>query len=408
MTIYIYQAINDSGAKVSGSIEADSIELATETLVDRGLIPSKVMDQKASRPLSGVFSFFERLRFVKSLDLILFTKQFKTLIQAGVPMMTLLQTLESQTEDPLLKKTIISMTQDVREGSSLYDAFRKYPRIFSPLYCSMVRAGEASGALPEILNRLIYILEHEQKMKTDIHSALQYPIIVISFLTIAFFVVLTYVIPKFSALFDRIGSELPLLTRICIVAYSFILNYWIIIILVITALIMISIYYLRTEKGRLNWDSLLLNLPLLGPLFNKAAMSRFASIFSILQSSGVAVLDSMQILSNTINNAAISREFIKIMERLEEGRGISVPLSQSKYFTPIVINMVAVGEESGNLEEMLDNISSHYDDELEYAMKRFSSAIGPILIICLVAMIAFFALAIYQPIWMLPGLQMGG
>jgi len=399
MPIYSYKAINESGVTVTGTIEAESADVATGTLVNRGLIPSKVTDQKTSNPFARFSSYVERFRSVKAQELILFTKQFRTMIRAGVPMMTLLQTLETQTTDPMLKKTTVAMSQDVSEGASLYDAFRKHPRIFSPLFCSMVRAGEASGALPEVLERLIYIMEHEHRMKTDIRSALQYPVIVISFLVLAFFVLLTYVIPKFSVIFPRAGLELPLLTRICIIMYNFLLNYWVLILAVTIVSVIAFAYYVRTPKGRLNRDALLLKFPLIGPLFNKAAMSRFASIFSILQSSGVAVLESMQILTGTINNAAIGREFRKITERLEEGRGISVPLRQSKYFTPIVINMVAIGEESGNLEEMLNDVSSHYDDELAYAMKRLTDAIGPIMTIGLAAVIGFFALAIYMPMW---------
>jgi type IV pilus assembly protein PilC len=399
MPIYTYKAINESGVTVTGTIEADSADNATGTLVGRGLIPSKVTDRKTSNPLIRLSVFMERFRKVRALDLILFTKQFRTMIRAGVPMLTLLQTLETQTSDPRLRKIIVSMTQDVSEGSSLYDAFRRHPRIFSPLYCSMVRAGEASGALPEVLERLIYIMEHEHKMRTDIRSALQYPIIVLSFLVLAFFVLLTYVIPKFSVIFTRAGLELPLLTRICISMYNFLVNYWAFILAAVAIVLIFLAYYIRSPKGRLNLDTLLLRLPLVGPMFSKAAMSRFASIFSILQSSGVAVLESMQILSGTINNEAIAREFRKITERLEEGRGISVPLRQSKYFTPIVINMVAIGEESGNLEEMLNDISNHYDDELSYAMKRLSDAIGPIMTIGLAAVVGFFALAIYMPMW---------
>ncbi len=399
MPIYSYKAINESGAAVTGTIEADSADTATGTLVKRGLIPSKVTDRKSGNPLLRISLFLERFRTVKAQELILFTKQFRTMIRAGVPMLTLLQTLETQTNDPQLRKIIGTMTQDVSEGSSLYDAFRKYPRIFSPLFCSMVRAGEASGALPEVLERLIYIMEHEHKMKTDIRSALQYPTIVLSFLVVAFFVLLTYVIPKFSVIFSRAGLELPLLTRICIAMYDFLVSYWVFILAVVIIMAISLVYYLRTPKGRLNRDIFLLKLPLVGSLFSKAAMSRFASIFSILQSSGVAVLESMQILSGTINNEAISREFRKITERLEEGRGISVPLRQSKYFTPIVINMVAIGEESGNLEEMLNDVSTHYDDELAYAMKRLADAIGPIMTIGLAAVIGFFALAIYMPMW---------
>lgn len=399
MTTFSYQAINQSGATVSGDIEADSLDTAKSVLASRGLIPSKVSLQSAPKSSTPMSTFMEHISPIKATELILFTKQIRTMIRAGVPMMTLLQTLETQTEDLRLKNIVTSITQDVSAGSSLTNAFRKYPRTFSPLYCSMVQAGEASGALPEVMGRLIYIMEHEHKLKSEIRSALQYPIIVLFFLLVAFFVLLTYVIPKFSAIFERSGIELPFITRACLELYNFILNFWVGLSITLVAGIGFLIYYLRTDKGRLAKDKLLLVLPMIGPLFIKAAMSRFASIFSILQSSGVAVLESMQILSGTINNAAISQEFNQITDRLEEGRGISGPLRQSRYFTPIVINMTAIGEESGNIETMLNDIASHYDDELEYAMKRLSDAVGPILTVGLAIVIGFFAMAIYMPMW---------
>ncbi len=399
MPTFTYRAINESGVTVSGTMEADTAEVATNTLVGRGLIPSRVTPRKSSRPFSAITALLERINPIKAQELILFTKQFRTMIRAGVPMMTILQTLETQTEDPGLKRIIIAITQDISEGLSLYDAFRKHPRTFPSLFCSMVRAGEASGALPAVLGRLIYIMEHEHKMKSDIRSALQYPVIVLGFLIVTFFVLLTYVIPKFSAIFSRAGLDLPLLTRICVGMYNLMLDFWPLILVVFVVVVTALVYFLKTDRGRLYRDTLLLTAPLVGPLFRKAAMSRFASIFSILQSSGVAVIESMQILSETINNSAISREFNQITERLEEGRGISGPLRQSRYFTPIVINMTAIGEESGNMEEMLNDIAEHYDDELEYAMKRLSDSIGPFMTIGLAVLIGFFALAIYMPMW---------
>ena len=168
MPVYVYQAINESGVSVSGTIESETLETATSALVGRGLIPSKVTAQKTGKSFAALSKIMQRLRPVKTMELILFTKQFRTMIRAGVPMMILLQTLETQTEDHQLRQIIVTMRQDISEGASLYDAFRKYPRVFSPLYCSMVRAGEASGALPEVLERLIYIMEHEHKIRTDI------------------------------------------------------------------------------------------------------------------------------------------------------------------------------------------------------------------------------------------------
>jgi type IV pilus assembly protein PilC len=227
---------------------------------------------------------------------------------------------------------------------------------------------------------------------------------VIIFLAIAFVVLLTFVIPKFVNIFLGAGLTLPLPTKICMVLYQLMSDYWYLIIGGGTAGIVILGYYFRTARGRYLRDSVLMKLPLLGPLFMKAAMSRFASIFSILQSSGVPILDSMKILSGTIGNAAISNEFDTINERLEEGRGIAAPLRSAKYFTPIVINMIAIGEESGNLDQMLGEISEHYDVELEYAMKKLSDAVGPLLTVGLAAVVGFFALAIFLPMWDLIGI----
>ncbi len=399
MPNYSYEAINESGVSVTGSIDAESMDTAKNLLSSRGLIPAKVTIQTTAHASTPVATFMDRLIPIKMTELILFTKQFRTMLRAGVPMMTLLHTLETQTEDMRLRRIVTTISQDVSSGSSLYDAFRKYPRTFPPLYCSMVRAGEASGALPEVMGRLIYIMDHEHKLKSDIRSAMQYPFIVLSFLAVAFFVLLTYVIPKFATIFERAGIELPLLTRICLIMYNFMADYWIIALTLLVTGTSFLFYYFKTSQGRVVRDRLLLSLPVLGPVFIKAAMSRFASIFSILQASGVAVLDSMNILSSTINNAAISQEFNQITDRLEEGRGISGPLRKSRYFTPLVINMTAIGEESGNMETMLDDIASHYDDELEYAMKRMSDAIGPLLTIGLAFVVGFFALAIYMPMW---------
>ena len=399
MPNYVYTAINENGSQVEGTIEADSMDTATSILVARGLLPSKVVPENQFANRFSMRRLVDVLSPVRAPELILFTKQFKTLIKAGVPILNLLQVLETQTENESLKKIIVTIRQDIREGLSLYDAFRKHPRVFSSLYCSMLRAGETSGALPEILERLIYIIEHEHKVRSDIRAALQYPMVVFSFLILAFFILLTFVIPKFVNIFVSSGLELPLPTLVCLKLYQFLNQYWIALVIIGAAALFGLAYYLRTEKGRYHRDTLLLQIPILGPLLIKAAMSRFASIFAILQSSGVPVLESMKILSTTINNAAIAAEFGQITERLEEGRGIAGPLKAARYFTPIVINMVAIGEESGNLDEMLNEIAVHYDAEMEYAMKKLSDAIGPLLTLGLAAVIGFFAPAIYLPMW---------
>jgi len=399
MPKYSFQAINESGNTFSDVLEADSIDMANSIIMGRGFIPVSVSEQGGSGGGLLWTRIKEGLTPIRTPELILFTKQFRTMLRAGVSMVKLLQVLENQSENPVLKRIIMDMSNDIKEGSSLYDAFRRHPRVFSPLYCGMVQAGEASGALPDILDRLLYIIDHEHKIKSDVKAALQYPMIVVFFLAIAFFILLTFVIPKFVGLFIRSNIVLPLPTRICMLMYKLLSDYWFLLAGAVVAVIVVTTYYLRTEQGKYMRDAFLMRLPIFGNLFVKAAMSRFASIFAILQSSGVAVLESMKILSGTIGNAAISREFEKITERLEQGRGIAEPLKSSKYFTPIVINMIAIGEESGSLDEMLREISEHYDVELEYAMKKLSDAIAPALTVGLAFVVGFFALAIFLPMW---------
>jgi type IV pilus assembly protein PilC len=404
MPIFSYQAIDGKGKTVSDVVEADSIEMANSIILARGYIPTGVISKGGVAPTFSWLGVKERLTPVRTPELILFTKQFRTMLRSGVSMMKLLQVLENQSENPVLKKIIYSMSQDIKDGSSLYHAFSKHPKTFSNLYCGMLRAGEASESLPDILDRVIYILDHEHRIKSDIKSALQYPIIVISFLMLAFFILLTFVIPKFVSIFIGAGLKLPIPTKICLFMYNLTINYWYLFVGGLFAIGALLIFYLKTEQGRFVRDAFLMRLPILGPLFVKATMSRFASIFSILQSSGVPVLESMTILSNTVGNSAVSREFDKIFDQLEEGRGISKPLESAKYFTPIVINMVAVGEESGNLDEMLKEVADHYDVEMEYAMKKLTDAIGPVLTIGLAAVVGFFALAIFLPMWDLVGI----
>ena len=400
MPDYTYKAINPGGSNITGKITADSVEMAESMLNAQGYIPSGIKEEGAGFLAGWLQRVETKLTPVKPEELILFTKQFRTMISAGVPMLQLLGVLENQTENKKLRDAIASLALDIREGSTLYDAFMKHRGIFPLLYCNMIKAGEHSGTLSEVLVRLIYILEHEHKIKSDVKAAMQYPVIVLVALMGAFVVLLTFVIPKFAGIFLRAGIELPLPTRISIYLYQFIDNYWQLIVpFIIISVFAIRYYYKKTEQGKYLWDMSVLSMPIVGPLFLKSMMSRFSSVFSILQSSGVSMLDSLEILSGTIGNQAITREFNRVRNQVEEGHGISGPLRSAKYFTPMVVDMIAIGEESGNLEEMLQEISSHYDDEVEYAVKSLSAAIGPILIVGLAAVVGFFAMSIFLPMW---------
>ena len=400
MAIFKFKALNEQGNEISGEIEAESKKHALELISSKGHIPESVKKKSGtSSKKQGSKKFEDFFISVKPKELVLYSMQLKTLIKAGVSIIQTFQIMENQTENPALRRVTAEMAESVRQGASLYDAFARHKNIFNNLYLSMIKAGELSGTLPLVLDRLIYIQEHEEKVRSEIKSAIRYPAMVIFFLFGAFFVLLTFVIPKFVAIFANAGLDLPLPTQICMGMYSVLSNYWLYMLVIIVGFTIFLVQYIKTENGLFMKDLFLMKIPLIGPLFIKSAMSRFGSIFSILQASGVSVLDSLKILSDTINNNAITKEFDKIQELLVEGRGISMPLRQAKYFTPMVVNMVAIGEETGDLDIMLEQVAKHYDREVEYATKGLSDALGPILVVGLAAVVGFFATAIFLPMW---------
>ena len=394
---FTYQAINQQGEKISGKIEAESVESANYILVARDLIPLELKEESAVQ--GNWLKAIKGSGSVKITDLVMFTKQFHSMLVAGIPILRILAIIEGQTENAALKNATSNVVKDINQGSSLSDALQKFPKIFDPLYCDMVRAGETSGNLPSVLERLIYIIEHEAKIKEDIKSALRYPIMVLIALVGAFVLLLTFVIPTFSKVFISAGIDLPWPTKVAMMLYDFLHNYWYFIVGAIVAIAIGLFYYLKTSNGRFVRDSFLLEIPILGPLFKKSALSRFASIFAILQSSGIPIMQSLTVLSATMGNEALTRSFDNVRERIKEGAGIAAPLKSVKYFTPMVIDMIAIGEESGKIDEMMRAVATHYDSEVEYAVKSLSDALTPMLIVGLAAIVGFFALAIFMPMW---------
>lgn len=399
MTKYEFQAYNENGHLISGELEADSTDVANHNLLSRGLIPSEIKKNDSISLGIGWERIRGLLNPIKTRDLILFTKQFRTMIRAGVPMTELLKIIEKQTEHKRLKEIIVGLSQDIQGGAGLFSGFKKYPEAFSPLYCSVIQAGETSGSLSEVMERLIAIMEHEYKIKSEIKSALRYPLIVISFLVIAFFILLVFVMPKFVRIFQMRGVDLPFPTKVCLFMYQFLVNYWYIALLGMVGVFFGLAAYFGTERGKFQRDLLLIKMPIFGSLLLKSAMSRFCSIFSILQFSGVPVLESLRILSGTMDNAVISKQFHTIENEIEGGNNIANPLKSAKYFTPMVVNMVAIGEKAENLDEMLDEVAQHYDSEIEYTIKEITESITPLLTIGLAMVVGFFALAIFLPMW---------
>lgn len=401
MPFYKYTAINSSGANVKGVVEAAGLDTAQDMLAARGLIPTGVAETKApGSASSGGFltDLSNRMQTIKPQDLILFTKQLKTMLNAGIPVLQSLDVLRDQTENPRLKSAIVSIAADIKSGGSLSKAFAKHGDIFPELYCNMIRAGEISGTLTEVLDRLIYIVDHEFKVKKDIKSALTYPIVVVVALVAAFFTLILFVLPQFVKMFASSGIALPLPTRICLGIYDVLTKYWYLAGGTIGGLVFALSAYFRTEAGKIARDGFLLGLPILGPVFKKAAMARFASIFAILQASGITVLEAMDILTGTIGNAYIARDFQNLRVKLEQGRGLSGPLRSCKSFTPMMVSMITIGEETGNMEEMLKEAARHYDYEVEYAVSKMSELLGPALVAGLTGVVGFFALAIFLPL----------
>lgn len=396
MPTFSYTGRDANGVSVTGSIESLSREAAQTLMLSQGIIPGEVKEAKASGPGLPFFTFGGKVTVP---ELLLFTKQLRTMINAGISITQVLDILQDQSTNPALVQTLKTMGRDIREGSTLSDAFMKHPRVFPELYCSLIKAGELSGTLPDIMERIIYISEHEYRLREEIKAALRYPKMVLIALGIAFFILLTFVIPKFVGVFQSAGLTLPLPTRICLWMYVSLKSYWYVLLAGAAAIFSGLKFYFRTVKGSYVRDLTLLRLPIVGPLFTKSVMARFASILSILTASGVSILSSIKIISDAIGNKAIAREFDSLSTQMEEGHGIAAPLRKARFFPPMVVNMVAVGEESGSLEEMLHQIALHYDEEVEYATKGLSEAIGPILVISLTVVVGFFALAIFLPMW---------
>lgn len=399
-----YKAMTDSGSIVTGVVAAENADHARQLIAAKGYIPQAVKKGGGAQGESGsqpewVEALNRKMTKVKAQDLMLFTKQLKTMLDAGIPVSRLLEILEQQTENRKLKYAAITMQEQIRQGASLHQAFSEHPGAFNDLYCAMVRAGEASGSLNSVLDRLIYLIDHEYKVKSKIKSALTYPAIVVVVLAGAFFFLLNFVIPKFIPIFQRAKIDLPWPTLMCIGLHHWLAANWMYLLGGIAALVVGLILYTRTPRGRYQRDLIFLRVPLIGPVLQKAAMSRFSSIFAILQSSGVTVLNAIAILSQTIGNAVISKEFDNLESKLKEGRGISSPLRTSKFFTPMVINMIAIGEESGNLDEMLQEVAHHYDYEVEYSVGKMSDMIGPIMVLALSGVVGFFALSVMMPIF---------
>ena len=394
MPVFQYKAMSASGGVVQDELEAPNPAAVAEKLESLGYIPLNI-----SRKKGGSSKLFEKKPRVKDHDIIVFPRQLVTLLKAGVPLLSALEALSEQTDNPVMREVIGKIYIDIESGISLSEALAKHPTVFEDMYVNSIRAGEMGGALDDVLLRLADLIEYDRETRSRIKSAMRYPIIVVVSLIVAVIALMMLVVPKFIDMFTQMNIELPLPTRILITIYEAMNNYWDVGIALIALMIIAFKLWVKTANGRLIWDSVKLKLPIFGPLLMKSYMSRFTRMFETLNRSGLPILQTLEIVSRTVGNAAIGREIEKATIGIRRGDGIAMPLKQSKLFPPMVVRMIAIGEQSGSLDEMLHNISEHYEMEVEYAVKGLTSMIEPILTVGLGVIVLFLALAIFLPMW---------
>lgn len=407
MGTFTYRARDDRGLLVTGSMEAGSQRDVYAQLDAKGLFPVSAKETKTAGSFA-IDDFLLRFQKVKHDDLIFFTRQLQTIIRAGIPVVAGLRALEEQTKSPKLKAAIKTVAQDIDRGQSLSEALSQHRSIFSELYVSMVRAGEAGGGLEEVLERLAGIIEFQMKTKEMLKSAMRYPMFVVGTLIIAFVVLIKMVVPKFAPIFKSAKVALPLPTQILLIINDLAEKYTFFTVGAIVLIIVLFILYKRTAAGAMTIDRIKLQIPLIGQIILKICMGRFAFTLENLVRAGIPIVKTLEIVSRTVGNNYIAAKVIEIGQNIEKGRGISKPLRDAGIFPPLVIHLISTGEETGALEEMLREVSVHYDREVSYSVARLSAWIEPILTAGLSVMVLFLALAIFMPWWDMMSAMKGG
>lgn len=404
MPIYRYNAMDANGRTVTGTLDADSLELVRSKLAD---LSYHVLSIRETKSRQGFQDWFTGIQRVKLRDLVMFSRQFATMIDAGLSVVKCLDILQKQTRNPKLKDTIAEVKRDVAGGMSLTEAFQKHPRVFSPLFVNMIRSAEVGGILDTVLDRLAMFLEKEQETKNKIKSAMTYPVVVFCFAMLMLLALLFFVLPKFKGIFETMGLDLPLTTRLMLNFSEYMRLYWYIALVGTVGSVILIKIFARTQKGRYAIDAAKLKLPVFGDLLLKSAVSRFARTFGTLISSGVPVLRALEIVADTSGNCVISETVIRARSSIKEGEKISTPLFGSKIFPVMVTQMIAVGEETGRLDQMLVKVANFYDDEVDATLKGLTSLIEPLMIVGLGVIVGFIAVSVISPIYSLVG-SLGG
>jgi type IV pilus assembly protein PilC len=399
MATFTYKALDTRGAAASGQIDGDNKAAVAAGLRNKGLTVVDIDEVKTGLAQTDIFASLQR---IKSKDLTIFSRQFATMINSGLAMLRALSVLEEQTENKKFAKVLGMVRADVEAGTSLSDSLEKHPKVFSPLYVNMVRAGEIGGILDGVLNRLATQLEKDDNIRRAVKSAMTYPLMIASFALIVMTGMVLFLIPVFAGMYQELGNaQLPLLTRMMVTA-SDTMRSWkgAIVVVVIIALIVIIRKVKRTEKGTEVWDRFKLHVPMgIGEVIRKIAVARFSRTLGTLVSSGVPILQAIEITGKSAGNVVIEYAMRAVQVSVKEGQTISAPLKDARVFPDMVVQMIAVGEETGALDSMLQKVADFYEDEVNAAVKSLTSILEPIMMLGVGAIVGVVVIGMYLPIF---------
>jgi type IV pilus assembly protein PilC len=396
MPSFQYSARSPQGRIVSGVIEAGNQAMVARQLRDKGLTPTNIV---AGRESAARQTHRGRTGRVRLDDLVVFSRQFSTMIRAGLPLIEVLNILSEQAEKVNLKKILKQVENDVEAGASLTEALVKHPRVFGTFFVSMVRAGEAAGMLASILDQIAQYLEKLASLQRKIKSAIVYPTVlsIVAFALLIF--LMTVVVPVFIDIFAQLEQKLPVPTRITVFVYSLMTDYWLYSLVVVAVIVASLVAWYRTKSGRFLIDKTKLRMPIFGPLFLKVAIAKFTRTLSTLIKSGVNILSALDIVATTSGNAVIEEAIVKTRISIQSGESISHPLTESMVFPPMVTRMIDVGERVGSLESMLSKIADFYEDQVDAAVAGLTSLIEPLMIVMLGLVIGFIVISMFLPLF---------
>jgi type II secretory pathway component PulF len=383
-------------------MEGEDKKAVAEQINRLGYIPVEIKPEQAQQKAKkgrGANWADQVMRRVRSEEIIYFNRQLALVLGAGVPLLSCLRVMAKQVGNQRLSEILVAIADDIEGGSDLSEAMAAYPKVFSSIYVSMIRAGEASGQLEGTLNRIAALQEYELETRERVKQATRYPKLVVGVLVVAFFVVIYFVIPTFARVFEEFGSDLPLPTRMMIALDQFLKHYWAVCLVGLVIVVVSIMWWVRTKVGRYWFDWLKVHMPVFGELITKFVLSRFSRIFSTLNASGLPIMNTLEISIETIGNSYYARSLRKVALEVKRGENLSDALARAGIFPPLLHQMAVVGETTGKLDEVLGKVSDYYDQDVDYAIKRFSTLIEPVLLAILAAFVLFFALSIFLPLW---------